>query len=446
MAPTTESNRQCANCGLGAVSSSSNVAQCTACNGITAYSDQTDGTECQPILTCGPGEKETVAPSAENNRQCASFPITPPPVYANALLSLTFRLPEHFVPTISGWTQSPLPLLTWCEALHVGEECPPGTFSATNNALACTPCDGVTGYSSASKSSACLPILAPCDAKLQIQSQAPGPSQNRECLTCGLGGTYTDPKDGLCKVATNCKPGEYITKQVTPTTDRECGSTRLPLYLCACPPFLSLASTPSPCVHLFICTVQYHMDPTGNIVRLCHRHRLLCFAADMFLVAPACDGITVFSASANALSCDAVVPCDVTKGEEQVAPATKSSNTVCAVCVAGESYAVIAAGATVPSCKPATVCPVGHEQTTPGTSTSDRECGACLAGRFRDQAMLADPTSKCRDWSLCTNDQSYVSPAAGNCGCCTCSAYGCASDPRILTKTIRLAVLCCLVT
>ena len=103
--------------------------------------------------------------------------------------------------------------------------------------------------------------------------------------------------------------------------------------------------------------------------------------------------------------------CDVNKGEGQVAPATASSNTVCETCVAGQAFAVIAAGATVPSCKPATQCPAGQEQTTAGTSTSDRKCTACASGQFRDESMLGDPESQCIDHSLCSNDQSYVSLA-----------------------------------
>jgi len=106
--------------------------------------------------------------------------------------------------------------------MHAGEVCPPGTFSSTNNAGTCTACDGVTGYSDEEGSTECLAIRIPCDPAEEIESKAPNPTQNRECITCGDGGTYNDAS-GLCKVATTCTPGQYVSKQVTLTTDRECG-------------------------------------------------------------------------------------------------------------------------------------------------------------------------------------------------------------------------------
>ena len=106
--------------------------------------------------------------------------------------------------------------------MHSGEVCPPGTFSSTNNAGSCTACDGVTGYSDEEGSTTCLAIRGPCNPAEEIESKAPSPTQNRECLKCGDGGTYNDAS-GLCKVATTCTPGQYVTKQVTLTTDRECG-------------------------------------------------------------------------------------------------------------------------------------------------------------------------------------------------------------------------------
>jgi len=68
--PTIVSNRQCADCGLGAVSNGNNVNQCTACDGVTTYSDQMTGTSCKPIVVCVAGEKEITVPTAENNREC----------------------------------------------------------------------------------------------------------------------------------------------------------------------------------------------------------------------------------------------------------------------------------------------------------------------------------------------------------------------------------------
>ena len=68
--PTIVSNRQCADCGLGAVSNGNNVNQCTACDGVTTYSDETTGTSCKPIVVCVAGEKEITMPTAENNREC----------------------------------------------------------------------------------------------------------------------------------------------------------------------------------------------------------------------------------------------------------------------------------------------------------------------------------------------------------------------------------------
>lgn len=68
--PTTKSNRQCTQCGLGAISTAENVNECTSCDGITAYSDVIDGIECHAIKICAAGEWETSAPTSGKNREC----------------------------------------------------------------------------------------------------------------------------------------------------------------------------------------------------------------------------------------------------------------------------------------------------------------------------------------------------------------------------------------
>jgi len=136
--------------------------------------------------------------------------------------------------------------------MPTGQECPAGAFSDTTNAADCTACDGVTGYSPLPGSTSCLPVRSPCTSG-QVQSQAPSPTQNRECRTCGEGDTYQDdPLATDCKPATICQAGEYVVTQVTPSSDRVCGGAyNAPALPChAIPPGVvpaTLASvTPAP--------------------------------------------------------------------------------------------------------------------------------------------------------------------------------------------------------
>ena len=68
--PSSTQNRVCQACPAGSVSSGTNQASCTACDGVNEYQDQTGQTSCEPVSSCPKGQGVTATSTPDADTVC----------------------------------------------------------------------------------------------------------------------------------------------------------------------------------------------------------------------------------------------------------------------------------------------------------------------------------------------------------------------------------------
>lgn len=177
------SNRVCHDCGQGEYSDTDNSPTCTSCILGVSYQAGQGRTSCHPVRTCSPGQHVSSNPTLLSNRQCSACP----PGWISAVENAIACSPCDGQTGYAAADQTKCTPVTRC---HPGERvlvppsqssdrlctvCLAGTVSAQENSFTCTVCDGVTGFIPTSNGQSCLPISPPCLAT-EVQVCVSGPA------------------------------------------------------------------------------------------------------------------------------------------------------------------------------------------------------------------------------------------------------------------------------
>ena len=261
-------------------------------------------------------------------------------------------------------------------------------------------------------STACVPLSACAPGSEEITT--PTATTDRLCRSCG-DGTYQDEPDLIqCKPASECSAAEFEAGAATTTSDRTCAVLR------RCDVLLGggesgsgefidddqgdnfdgsaeyyysshTATTDRECIDATVCgTGQGVMTPlTRTSDRTC----------------TPCDGISTFSATAEASPC---MPVRASCGLNEYGsnPPTVSSDRTCATATVcntanGTEYTVSGPSATADrACGSVSTCHVGTVETVAPTATTDRACDICDGETTYHNTEYDDdgcqPTTPCR--------------------------------------------------
>ena len=373
--------------------SETQASQCAACPGGT-YSDSTGYGACDAWTQCKNAEYETVAPSASQNRQCATKQCT----CANGGTAAT------------------------------GATCP------AHNTAKCTACSGNYYLSN----TACVAWTTCTDS--QYQFVAPSNTQNRQCATkqcnCSNGTGATGaacPTDGAAKCV-ECKATHYLNNTAcvavntdrtcpegqglvaaTPTTDTECKP-------CVLNATFSNTNDKSACQPVSQCDPekeQYEAQaPTPSSNRLCGTTQQ-CITGEQYESEPStntsdricakitdCDAQGLVQAQAATLTTDAVCgeqkKCTCANGTGAEGIACPTHNTAKCVACSGSFYF------SNDACVAWTTCTSAEYETKPPSSVQNRECTAltvCSDGTHEEKAPTSTADRVCVANTKCNNNE-----------------------------------------
>eukprot|EP00045_Choanoeca_perplexa_P018112 m.278826 g.278826 ORF g.278826 m.278826 type:complete len:2990 (+) comp17719_c0_seq2:308-9277(+) len=313
---------------------------CTRCPSGTFNLDGVG--QCNPVAACGAGSFIQTASTRSSDRVCATCDVSlglySPTANLDACLLSSICEPSQFLVPSQNSTRPGS-----CRS------CPAGTFSSSNNSLACTafrdcpagqgatkegtntadrecqPCVAGSTFSAQESNASCTPVRQ-CGAGAEEQTP-PSVIADRTCQSCTDGLTYQD-RNGTtrpCQPVSPCPAGSQVLAAPTTTSDRTCE---------ACPD-------------------QFYSDRAGTSA--CKPYSPSCSA-----------------------------------GFKQTEPPSRFRDRTCTPCLAANAEYQNLPGQT--SCNAWTTCQPGSFVDVEGTPTSDRSCASCEPGTFSISTNVASCT------------------------------------------------------
>ena len=225
--PLSTRNRLCQACPAGSVSSGTNQASCTACDGVNEYQDQSGQTSCKTVSSCPKGQGVTQNATTISDTVCQ--------------------------PCISGSTYSDVDSKTAsCQAVNVCDgseaeaepptaqsdrecQCAAGhyVYVDVNTATeSCQPCPSGTYQPSANALETCPNTWATCAAGTYISVHGTTTS-DRTCTPCASGSFTDTSNQESCTAYTDCGSDRYVSVDGTTTTDQTCADKKADGSVCS---------------------------------------------------------------------------------------------------------------------------------------------------------------------------------------------------------------------
>lgn len=282
----------------------------------------------------------------------------------------------------------------------IGEQ-PANVPTASSDRL-CKICDADISFKSSAGNFACAPVTQNCSAGYE-ETEPPSTSQDRVCSSCVAG--HFSPTGEACIPHAVCNAGQYISREASAVTDRECTT-------CPAETFNADPRGSGKCEPWRVCqpgTVGGPGSPSAD--RIC---------------AP-CDSGATFQSKAGELTCELVRTCGGAE-VEVVAPAA-DRNRECAFCPTGKYKAGVS------KCLDAKTCTPGSREIMPPSFVADRECMACEPGS-------AQPKANRRDCIPCIAGVSFaVTSGSRICSAVTSCRYGYISSPATTVNDLTCSPL-----
>lgn len=322
-AGTSTTDRQCAPCGEGSFSSTTNA-----------------GT-CQAWGSCVAGQYASDSASATKDRICSGC--------ASGLYSTTANAQSCI-----GWTTCTVGNYVSTEGSVISDRscaaCRDGTYSSQDNQSACVPhgaCAAGTKLTAAGSAIA-RPTCEPCAAGFHCAGA------NAPAVAC-VDGKWDHDQDPAteCVAKTNCVSGQYVIAEGSATVDRRCATCAQGHY--------SMTENASACTGWTNCTAGQHVATPGSTT------------ADQ--TCSACSSGS-YSSTTNANSCAGWTTCAA--GRYVTSPGSATVNRTCSACESG----TYSNGDNQSSCLPHGQCLAGTVQTEAGSDTKPPTCEACSAGSY----------------------------------------------------------------
>ena len=394
---------------------------CAACNGKTAYQDQSNQSKCKTVSLCGAGEREGTPPSSQADRTCVS-----------CVQGSTFQASTSHANS---------------QCQTVRPVCAPGTYEKAGPTLTsdrvCLPCPAGQ-YQDVENQDRCKPWRPLCPAGTR-ESVAESAVRDRVCVACDGKAEYQDQADqSSCKTVKQCGSGEYMTSGPTPTSDRKCQGCTTAGDCTASQYFVAICSgtansecrachvTCGSCVAggadactscagslvlhsgkcLNSCPVGRYAD--GNVCKACDSTCYSCDGAGS-QACTSCAGARYLYASTR--ECRTSCPAQYYR----VAATNDNRCERCTVCSGGKYSSTLCATAADTVCTAWSTCDVGTAVTQTPSAERDRLCGDC-----NGVTSYADTTNQasCKAVSDCVAGL-YVSvkpSASNNRQCAPCAA------------------------
>lgn len=213
--PSSTQNRLCEACPAGSVSSGTNQASCTACDGVSYYQDQPGQNYCKTVSSCPAGQGVNTTSTPDADTQCVDCVSgsTYSDVDSKTASCQVVNVCEPGIEAVLREPTASLDRLCQCAAGHFDNQ---GT---------CTECPSGRYQPSANQATTCPNTWSDCAAGTYISANGTTTS-DRTCTPCASGSFTSTINQNTCTTWAVCGSNQYVSVQGSSTSDQTCADKK----------------------------------------------------------------------------------------------------------------------------------------------------------------------------------------------------------------------------